>query len=40
MGYVRTDSVPKLTYPVERRGWFPDPILPFVDRFDVVIAKA
>jgi hypothetical protein len=35
MGYVRTDSVPKLTYPVERRGWFPDPILPFVDRFDV-----
>ena len=35
MGYVRTDSVADVVYPIERRGWFPDPILPFVERFDV-----
>lgn len=34
VGYVHTDSA-KLFYEVERTGWFPDPILPFVDRFDV-----
>lgn len=35
MGYVQTRPQEKLVYPVERVGWFPDPILPFVKRFDV-----
>lgn len=35
MGYVQTKPEVKLAFPVERVGWFPDPILPFVKRFDV-----
>lgn len=35
MGYVQTEPEAELAFPVERAGWFPDPILPFVDRFDV-----
>lgn len=34
MGYVHTDSV-DLFYEVDRTGWFPDPILPFREAFDV-----
>ncbi|MCH8273339.1 MAG: DUF4091 domain-containing protein [Armatimonadetes bacterium] len=39
MGYVQTDPEAKLAFPVERSGWFPDPILPFVERFDVQEGK-
>ena len=39
MGYVRTDSTIDMSYPADRRGWFPDPILPFVDRFDVELDR-
>jgi len=35
MGYIETKLQEKLVYPVERIGWFPDPILPFVKRFDI-----
>jgi len=39
MGYVKTSPETKLAYKVERTGWFPDPILPFIDRFDVASDK-
>ncbi len=39
MGYVETKAEPPVVYPVERVGWFPDPILPFVERFDVELGK-
>jgi len=39
MGYVETKAEAKLVYPVERFGWFPDPILPFVESFDVDLGK-
>ena len=39
VGYVETKSEPPVVYPVERVGWFPDPILPFVERFDVDLGK-
>ncbi|HJN15326.1 MAG TPA: DUF6067 family protein, partial [Armatimonadota bacterium] len=35
MGYVYTDPDVPPSYPVDRLGWFPDPILPFVESFDV-----
>jgi hypothetical protein len=35
MGYVQTEPGVKLAYEVSQSGWFPDPILPFIDRFDV-----
>jgi hypothetical protein len=34
VGYVRTDST-QLFYEVDQWGWYPDPILPFVNRFEV-----
>jgi hypothetical protein len=34
VGYVRTESR-HLFYDVEHSGWFPDPILPFVNRLEV-----
>lgn len=39
MGYVKTSPETKLAYKVERTGWFPDPILPFINRFDVASDK-
>lgn len=35
MGYVLTKVDERIVFPYERAGWFPDPILPFVERFDV-----
>ena len=39
MGYVETKTEPAVVYPIERVGWFPDPILPFVKRFDVDLGR-
>jgi len=35
VGYVHTDPEVPPSYPVDRLGWFPDPILPFLRSFDV-----
>lgn len=35
VGYVHTDSAVDLFYEVARTGWFPDPILPFREAFDL-----
>jgi hypothetical protein len=37
VGYVQTDSTKKMSYPVDRFGWFPDPILPDLKEFDVPV---
>jgi hypothetical protein len=39
MGYVLTKQIEGQVYKVERVGWFPDPILPFIERFDVDMGK-
>lgn len=39
MGYVLTKVDERIVFPYERTGWFPDPILPFVERFDVEAGK-
>ena len=35
MGYVHTNPDVPPSYPVDRLGWFPDPILPSVETFDI-----
>lgn len=35
VGYVYTNPEAPPSYPVDRFGWFPDPVLPFLKSFDV-----